>query len=234
MQSHRKSFPQRALSTLQRACKRLWRQSRANRLGIHEGAQNCLYLNRFTPQSVVIDVGCADDADLSMYLISRFGVKSYGIDPTHKHTGALEQLAKHSSGRFVHVPIAVSDVSGQLTFHESVQNVSGSLCADHSNVVNDQIRSYTVEALTLDDLLQRLGLERADFLKLDLEGIEYNLLSKVGASTLQKFDQIFIEFHHHCISQHTQAHTNQLVDKIKGFGYEAFSFDDHNYLFFMA
>jgi FkbM family methyltransferase len=48
-------------------------------------------------------------------------------------------------------------------------------------------------AYSLDDLFSELGLERCDFLKLDVEGAEYEIVA--GATVLDRVGRIAIEFH---------------------------------------
>ncbi|MCB0360734.1 MAG: hypothetical protein KDD44_13895, partial [Bdellovibrionales bacterium] len=146
--------------------RRRLRQATARRLGIHENAQNCLYLDRFSPTSTIIDVGCADDADFSRFMIEAYGLRSFGVDPTRKHASALRALEASLEGNFQYVPLAVSDTVGQITFSESVHHVSGSLCPSHRNLASGDSVSYPVDSVTLGELLRRLGLERADYLKL--------------------------------------------------------------------
>lgn len=225
-------IPSRVMGRLKRLAKRFVRSGSARRLAICEGAGNCLFLERFSPESVIIDVGCADDADFSCLIMGRYGSKCFGVDPTRKHASALAALAEKKRGLFVPVPLAIGAAVGQVEFHESVANVSGSLNARHANILGDCSITYSVEAVDLDELLTRLALERADFIKLDLEGAEYELLESISRSTLMKFKQVFIEFHHHCVSNRSIADTQNCVRKLESFGLQTFSYDDHNVLFF--
>ena len=111
---------------------------------------------------------------------------------------------------------------------------SGSLFTDHVNIVHDETTSYDVEAVTLGTLLKRVGVETVDLLKLDLEGAEYELFERMTAEELRPFKQLFVEFHHHAVSHFGDADTRRLVGRISGFGFRAFSVDDHNYLFYRA
>ena len=223
---------QRAVLSMSRHLKRFVRHRQCRNYGICVGVQNTLFRPPFTSESVILDVGCADDADFSVMLMSRFNARCFGVDPTRKHLPALRRLEESSDGKFVAVPFAVCARSGELEFFESEQNVSGSLQRDHGNVLRDSVRSYTVTAVTIDKLLDHLGLTHADMLKLDLEGAEYELLSAVDADTLHRFQQMFVEFHHHCVEQYSASDTRSLVARIETMGFTSFSFDDHNYLFF--
>ncbi len=182
-------------------------------------------------KSTIIDVGCAADPDLSIYLIEKYNCKCYGIDPTQKHFDALKKV-ESKYVNFKHLPYAVTPNDCIITFNESENYDSGSLLSDHINMKRDKVRSYEVKGISLDSLLSELGIQNADYLKLDLEGIEYGLLEIIQKETLQKFNQIFIEFHHHCIDKYKISDTKLLVKKIVSMGFKSFTLDNHNYLFY--
>jgi FkbM family methyltransferase len=221
----------RATRRVGRDLKKFARLRQARRAGLVYVPPNFLYRPDLSPQSVVIDGGCSYEADFSVSLMRRHGVRAFGVDPTRKHGEALRRLESEHPGRFVHVPCAIAAADGVLTFHESRVNESGSLLNDHVNVLQDETTSYDVEAVTLRSLLARLGVETVDILKLDLEGAEYELFSGMTSNDLQPFKQVFVEFHHHAVSHFGDADTRRIVALISGFGFHAFSLDDHNYLF---
>lgn len=182
-------------------------------------------------QVTVIDVGCGSVAEFSTYLIDRYHARCFGVDPTEKHKPALSSLVRKYQGRFVHIPFAICAKNGTLNFFESRVNESGSLMADHINVVRDKGNSYQVRCVTPVSLLDHLGLDSADILKLDIEGAEYQLLETLGRSELLPFKQIFIEFHHHAVERYTYSDTLRAVENICSFGFKSYSLDNHNYLF---
>lgn len=223
----------RAARRIGRDVKKYARLKKARREGLVYVEPNFVYRPVLTPDSVVIDGGCSYQADFSVYLMRRHGVRAFGVDPTRKHGPALRELESRYPGKFAHVACAIAAADGDLTFTESRTNESGSLLRDHVNVIQDETTSYHVEALTLGSLLKRIGVEIVEILKLDLEA-EYELLEGVTAEQLQPFKQVFVEFHHHAVSQFGEADTRRLVDRITSFGFDAFSLDDHNYLFYRA
>lgn len=226
------SLAVRALRSLNRRAKMTYRiHVMAPRAGLDYLPPNFLYFPRFSAASTIIDVGCSYEAELCTHLIGRFGVKAYAVDPTRKHAPALAKLAETHKGRLTHVPVAICAEDGPITFHESAENESGSIRSDHVNVHSDHVTSYEVEGLRPISLLAKLGLSGADLLKLDIEGAEYDLLSRIDGKELMPFQQIFIEFHHHAVKAYTERDTRELVRKIEGIGYRSYSTDDHNYLF---
>jgi FkbM family methyltransferase len=204
---------------------------RARRLGIRHVPPNIVYRDVIGPGDIVADAGCADDADFSKHMIAEHGAVAWGIDPTRKHAAALAQLASRLAG-FHYMPAAIAAEAGIITFHESGDNVSGSLLKDHVNVIHDSVQRYEVQALDLQGLASRIGSERIAILKLDLEGAEYELLSHVTSQMLKPFDQIFVEFHHHAVTRYDETDTRAVVHRLEGLGFASFSLDDHNYVFY--
>lgn len=223
---------QRAWRRAARAGRKWYRLRRAARLGIRYVPPNFIYRASIGPDDIVLDVGCAAEADFSVHMICTHAVRAFGIDPTRKHAPALARLEQQLAGRFRHVPLAIAARNGTELFHESDKNVSGSLLQDHTNILHDSVRSYEVKTTTLPELLRKLGIERVALLKLDLEGAEYELLGDIDADTLDPFDQLFVEFHHHAIRRYTAEDTWRIVRAIERLGMNVFSVDDHNFLFY--
>ena len=215
-----------------RTFKSFTRLHHLKKLGIHRIPPNFLFFHDLiTSNATVIDVGCSYLAEFSVAMIERYGAKAVAVDPTMKHRSALAKLADKYPHRFQHVPFAIAAQNATTTFFESRTNESGSIIPDHINAIRDEVTSYEVTTVTPAALLDHLGLDSADMLKLDIEGAEYELLQSIRADELAPFRQIFIEFHHHAVRRYSQVDTRRLVDRLCGFGYTTYSFDDHNYLF---
>ena len=71
-------------------------------------------------------------------------------------------------------------------------------------------------------------------MKLDLEGAEYALLDNIHADELSRVKQLFVEFHHHCLPQYKIDDTCRVVAQLEAKGFEAFSLDGHNFLFYRS
>lgn len=193
---------------------------------------NYIFFDNFDASSVIIDAGCGTDAELAMHFTIKHGLKAYGIDPTQKHQNALMKLEQKSEGNFQHIKKAVASNNVTLTFYESKTNESGSLLTDHINVLSDQTNEYEVETITLNDLKRFSPTGQLDFVKLDLEGAEYELFDGIELEDLAGIKQLFVEFHHHCLPRYTKAHTQQIVKKIEQAGLKTLTVDEHNFLFY--
>ena len=81
-------------------------------------------------------------------------------------------------------------------------------------------------------MLEQIERREVDLIKLDIEGAEYQLLESVTKNDLQPFKQIFVEFHHPAIASLNRTHTKKIVNHICRLGYDVFTLDFINYLFY--
>lgn len=191
--------------------------------------ENILY-SADLPLNTVIDCGCSSDAELATYMNRRYSSLAYCVDPTRKHSASLKKLER-ASYNIHYLQAAIAGTSGLISFYEPEINESGSIVSSHPNVESDTGLYYEVVSYNLSDLLNHIGLNYADYLKLDIEGAEYELISNTPPLEFRSFNQIFIEFHHHCLPSFSAEHTNRMVNKICSAGFRAVTFDRFNYLF---
>ena len=215
-----------------RGFKILIRFPKAKLLGIKFLAPNFIFRDNLNTDSITVDVGCGYEADFSVAMINRYNLKSFGIDPTKKHEEKLGQVESTYQGRFKHLKYAISNVQGKTTFRESVEHESGSMLKDHVNVMHDTIIEYKVESITLKQIPEKVGAATIDILKLDIEGVEYELLDQVNSDDLSAFNQLFVEFHHRSIQRFSRKDTKNIIKKICTHGYKSITLDGDNYLFY--
>jgi len=220
-----------ALASLAKKLGRLIIKLYGTIIGIKYSQPNYLFKGDFNNESIIIDAGCGFDADFSVEMIKKYGLKSIGIDPTKRHAESLSQISKSYGNHFVHKQIAISSKDGKINFNESEDNVSGSILTQHNNILKDSVKNYDVESVTLRRLPKYLKLEEIEYIKLDLEGAEYELIKNLNQDDVSNYKQIFIEFHHHC-TNYTKADTLMCAKKIANFGFNMFSLDNHNFLFY--
>jgi FkbM family methyltransferase len=156
------------------------------------------------------------------------------VDPTEKHAPALKELVDRYSPHFIHLPYAIASKNVEIDFFETLDHESGSLLNDHCNIVKDRIRKYTVQGKNISTLIQEIGTDRVELLKLDLEGAEYELIGHLTVEELAPVNQLFIEFHHHAFRRIHRSDTRKAVSVIKSLGFKAFTLDSNNYLFYRS
>lgn len=192
---------------------------------------NYAFHPRFHAGDIVIDVGTGNDPDLSKYLISKYGVESFAVDPTRKHASALREYEKKLPG-FHYLPHALGAQSGKVDFYESTTNVSGSILPGHRNIINDPTTKYAVEMITMAELLQMAGSKHIALMKIDIEGAEFELLAALEPGLLRRVRQLLVEFHHDTVQGKTWRDTEEAISRLKGMGMKALVYNGRDCLFY--
>lgn len=194
----------------------------------------CYYLKPLDADSVVLDCGLGNDADFSIGAIRRFGCKCYGFDPTAKHRDGLRNMAEAWMGLFAFFPLAIAGTRGIQLFYESREEISGSLFSEHGNIRQRDSLAYEVECVTLLDVCKTVGVQQFDLVKLDIEGGEYEVLDGLSDEFLRSMKQLIVEFHHGLVDGWERGDTLRRVARLQGLGFEVFTVDDINYLFYQS
>lgn len=132
----------------------------------------------------VVDGG-ACEGFFTLYCLSR-GASVACVEPNPPLAGALrETLAPYSrEGRAVVVGAALGDAAGEVEFLPDYVHAGGSSFAAFSG--GSAGRSVVrVPVVTLDGLVEALGVPRVDFVKLDVEGAE-RLVLLGAANTVRR------------------------------------------------
>lgn len=193
---------------------------------------NYIFFNKFNNDSIILDVGCGFEAELSTTFIDRYGLKAFAVDPTLKHASSLNEIEMKYPDNFKHLPFALSAENGETSFFEAENCESGSLLSSHKNVMTHHTTEYKVKLIDLPGLIELTAAKEIDFLKIDIEGAEYSLFNTKNLNALKKVKQLFIEFHHISIDGISAGETKKVVRKIENEGFRSFTYDGLNYLFF--
>lgn len=164
--------------------------------------------------SIVVDIGLGEDISFSKSLIDSFGCCVFGFDPTPR---AVAYVGKQQQDNFrlFDVGVAGSTRRAKLYLPNDQEHVSGSITrAGHVG-----LREVDVQLLGMRDLLNAIGGEKIDLLKIDIEGAEYELLgSDEFAQAVPNVDVICIEFHHRW-KEFGRAATREAVSRLKAAGF---------------
>src|SRR5208283_3880712 len=125
----------------------------------------------------------------------------YAFEPAAENLEILNwNVSKNALGDQVKVfNTAVTSKIGQVPFFvgvdasRQIRPTTGSIC--NANRGGKEVQSRLVESVTLDSLLRDLYIERCDFLKMDCEGAEYEILSSTSPDSFRKIARISMECH---------------------------------------
>lgn len=148
--------------------------------------------DRIRPDSVVYSFGIGEDISFDLGMIERFGVTVHAFDPTPR---SLAWVAGHTPPpRLVVHPFGLADHDGQASFAPPVnpEHVSHTMLDCHSA----SGPHIDLEVKRLSTVMQELGHDRVEILKMDIEGAEYGVIEDF-IDTRIPISQILLEYHHH-------------------------------------
>lgn len=221
----------RALRKARRESLEFIRLRRLSKAGYLYAPPNYLFLAPKVVNPAVIDIGCGFEAEFAVMWKTKYKADALVVDPTRKHKLHLERLVERHQPKLKYLPRAVSNREGKTEFFESASHESGSLFLDHVNVKDQNTISYEVQNTTINSLIEGLGRDQVEMIKVDIEGAEFDLFDSFDFLSLRKVRQLFVEFHHSQIGSRSFSDTSRIISKFRQNGFEASSLDDANYLF---
>ncbi len=175
----------------------------------------------------IVDIG-GGLGDFSLFAATQqTGVQVYAFEPTPESFALLQRNVAANNIRNVEAfPLAVWSHSGKIAIDtrggEAVQFTSQEAGS------GAQPGQVMVESLTLDEALNRCGIQRCNLLKMDCEGAEYPILFNAAPATLARIDRIVMEYHDNA-GPHTHADLAELLAE-QGFLVQARPNPVHDYL----
>ena len=178
--------------------------------------------------SVVYSVGIGDDVSFDLALIDRFGLVVHAFDPTpESHRWLADQVLPAA---FVAHELGLSDRDGVIPFyaHENEEWIA------HSTIRSAHTLATGVElpVRRLVTVMDELGHERVDVLKLDIEGAEYEVIDDLVESGAE-VDQLLVEFHHR-FDRLTPQLTRRAIRRLNEYGLRIFHVapngDDYSFI----
>jgi FkbM family methyltransferase len=142
---------------------------------------------------VVLDIG----AHIGVFtlLASKAASKGrvYSFEPIPENYELLkENIALNGSSNVVAVKSALSNETGYRDIWLSDANTGGH--SFYRQKAGD--RTVTVEVVTLEEVMKQHRISHADFMKMDCEGSEYDILTSCSSDTLSRIDKISMEWHY--------------------------------------
>lgn len=119
----------------------------------------------------------------------------YSYEPVPENFNLLQENIRNNGLKNIKLfEMAVSKDSGKIKM--SLSSLSNS-CHSASNGlgIGNNSRTISANAITLEEIFLRNNLENVNFLKMDCEGLEYEILTNTPKKQLKKIEKISMEFH---------------------------------------
>lgn len=144
---------------------------------------------------LILDVGAHIGLFAIFCALVHKHVKVYSYEPFHENYLLLLRNLKLNKllDTVHHRNYAISGKEGTIKLYLSDSNLSHSTTIDKWNV--ERNRSRLVRAVSLESVFHNEGLRRVDFMKMNCEGCEYDVLDRINACYLENISKLAIQCH---------------------------------------
>jgi len=161
----------------------------------------------------ILDVGA--NVGLFSQYASKYAKKVYAIEPAKQHVEVMKYMLEFNKLDNIVTPfqMAIAGKNGDMTLHHNENITMFSL----SDAVNDpKLEGEKVKTVRLDTFLQENGIEHVDFMKLDVEGEEMNIICGEGfEDASKKIGSLVVEWH-----AWTGRNPSQMITALSDYGYD--------------
>ena len=142
--------------------------------GVYERGEIAFFRSRFAAGMTLIDVG----ANVGLYSALALSTAGFhgqvlAVEPHAESRRYLQKTIESNGGRAEIVPLAASDRAGMLALYQNPDNKG-----DNRLYADPLLRdAESVRADTLDNICQRAGIGTAQFVKIDVQGAEAQVVN---------------------------------------------------------
>jgi FkbM family methyltransferase len=172
-----------------------------------EGIYNSLNIDNL---NVVIDIG-ANVGLFTKYMLYKNAKKVFCYEPNKSAFDCLSKNYQNNSSVFLN-NLAVSTNNDKLRLYLDVNNT---LVSSAKRNTSD---FYDVDSITLKQILTQHNLKKVDLIKIDIEGMEYELIAYMEDDVFDKVNSFIIEYHD-VESMDKSIGVKTLSEKLKEKGY---------------
>lgn len=149
----------------------------------------------FKPK-VVLDIG-GYIGDLSFYCAEQFGSKIHCYEPTPQNYNMIKNNLNLNPHLQEYITVYNKGISNSREpIKLNVQDILGEIHASSHKKYKSDVTTIEIPCVSLEDAISTLDEDRIDLLKIDCEGQEFAILSKVNAEELaSKVYYIAFEYH---------------------------------------
>ena len=139
------------------------------------------------------------------------------IEPSGAFEYLVETVQRNGMKRHQAIRCCIGDFDGEVSFVAPADNTSASHMIDKQH---RQATDYKVPITTVDSLVAKLGIERLDFVKIDVEGHEMSVLDGMVNTNETYRPLVFMEFNSYALTALANISPRSVIERIyKEFGF---------------
>jgi FkbM family methyltransferase len=164
----------------------------------------------------ILDLGA--NVGLFSFYVYPFAKTIYAVEPSFEHFDTLNQMLmfNHMTDKVIPIQKAIALNDGKAEFFLNTNTTAYSLS---ENMRSNGCGSEEVETIKLDTLFTQYEIDHVDFMKLDIEGTECEI---VGSDTFEKVadkvENIVVEYH-----TWSGVNPSLLATALKDYGFTVYS-----------
>lgn len=177
----------------------------------------------FYKQATIIDIG-GHFGYFSLFASNQTHPKSkiYTIEPSKLNYNQLNKNIQDSGKKNIqsfHLAIGGENKNCELFLGTSENN---SIFHNYSLLNQQKREKDRIKMQTLEHFMKNNQIEKVDFLKLDCEGAEYEIIASTPKSIFEKIDRVVMEFHD---VQGLSHHPEDILKKLSHVGFHIMKFN---------
>ncbi len=176
--------------------------------------------NREAP--VVLDIGANIGLHSIRWAAACPTLRSYAFEPSRETLTMLRNNVVQSghAPRIEVIPMAVADRQGAGNFFHCVDDAYSSLRDTHRKQVET---SYQVDITTIDSFVSGRRLSKIDLVKIDVEGLELEVLNGAIETLRRLRPHLFVEIF---AGTHSNPDPEGTINRVRLLGYEPYIFQN--------
>ena len=198
-----------------------------NLFNFGDGLNHICDVSRLSSDSIIIDAGCNVGVfveTLRRHIDPKCEMTVIGIEPSKKNCGFIDNKNLQNFTLLNSALVGRNDVKSVI-----MTEFVGELKADGTNRYHQwnniyghhkekldgrpvHIYEYPVSAITVEDLIKQFNIKQIDYLKMDIEGAEYEVFENLSQETAEKIMQLSLE-------EHDLSKNQQVKDRLISLGF---------------
>lgn len=176
------------------------------------------FISLVTPHSTGVDIG-ANYGAISVAMAKK-GARVFAFEPNHYVSSLIEENARLNNVSVSVCNIGIAGKSGlyPMNFEQGAWG-GASIIFDELTAKKHEV--FNIKCIALDEVLEHCKIPKIDFLKMDCEGVEYEVLK---SSDLHNIETMFVEYHEPRVSK------KQIIALLRERGFTVKDFENMNSL----